>query len=289
MRCDAFPGTRTVRGVTCLRFCSFHHHQRPDFLILDTLATLCSTIKKLPLPTVIRCHKLTTQLINCASIIDNIYALVPSINCTPSAASRRLVHPANQSLRVRAIDAMPEEEFDSGDDLFDDVVVDDLLQKNSGKRPGESGNLSTSSKKPRLTLNQSADDNVHKTLVDEGARLQVARKILKQKFGYQSFRHEQEGAISRILGGENAVVIFPTGAGKSLCYQVRSWRNPTASSSQSAYPPKSAADSRYCIRGTGSRKWFQADRRLGNYNCSFSSYCSNEGSGRCVKEKRNRR
>lgn len=117
---------------------------------------------------------------------------------------------------------MSEDEFDSGDDLFDDVVVDDLLQKNSAKRPGESGNLSTSTKKPRLTLNQSANDNVHKTLVDEGARLQVARKILKQKFGYQSFRHEQEGAISRILGGENAVVIFPTGAGKSLCYQVRS-------------------------------------------------------------------
>lgn len=117
---------------------------------------------------------------------------------------------------------MSEDEFDSGDDLFDGVAVDDLLQKDSAKRPGESGNLSTSTKKPRLTLNQSTDDTVHKSLVDESAGLQVARKILKQNFGYKSFRHEQEGAIGRILKGENAVVIFPTGAGKSLCYQVTS-------------------------------------------------------------------
>lgn len=43
---------------------------------------------------------------------------------------------------------------------------------------------------------------------------------LTQKFGLKAFRLKQEQAISRILGGGSAVVIFPTGGGKSLCYQV---------------------------------------------------------------------
>lgn len=51
--------------------------------------------------------------------------------------------------------------------------------------------------------------------------MQVAHDILGQTFGYRSFRHEQEGAIETILAGKNALTIFPTGAGKSLCFQVR--------------------------------------------------------------------
>ncbi|KAK4098516.1 ATP-dependent DNA helicase [Parathielavia hyrcaniae] len=50
--------------------------------------------------------------------------------------------------------------------------------------------------------------------------LELAERILKAQFGYPSFRHEQAGAIQSILGGDNALVIFPTGAGKSLCYQI---------------------------------------------------------------------
>ncbi|KAI0527953.1 ATP-dependent DNA helicase recQ [Xylaria bambusicola] len=48
----------------------------------------------------------------------------------------------------------------------------------------------------------------------------IARSILKRSFGYDDFRHEQAAAISTILRGENALVVFPTGAGKSLCYQI---------------------------------------------------------------------
>jgi superfamily II DNA helicase RecQ len=48
----------------------------------------------------------------------------------------------------------------------------------------------------------------------------LANKILKQRFGLNSFRLEQEKAITQILDGGSAVVVFPTGGGKSLCYQV---------------------------------------------------------------------
>jgi superfamily II DNA helicase RecQ len=48
----------------------------------------------------------------------------------------------------------------------------------------------------------------------------LANKILKQRFGLDGFRLEQEAAIARILDGGSAVVVFPTGGGKSLCYQV---------------------------------------------------------------------
>ncbi|OTA52752.1 ATP-dependent DNA helicase [Hypoxylon sp. EC38] len=48
----------------------------------------------------------------------------------------------------------------------------------------------------------------------------IARSILKENFGYDNFRHEQFSAIKSILRGENVLAVFPTGAGKSLCYQI---------------------------------------------------------------------
>ncbi|OHF01911.1 RecQ family ATP-dependent DNA helicase [Colletotrichum orchidophilum] len=49
---------------------------------------------------------------------------------------------------------------------------------------------------------------------------ELARRVLRERFGLKSFRLEQEAAINRILNGDSAVVVFPTGGGKSLCYQV---------------------------------------------------------------------
>jgi ATP-dependent DNA helicase RecQ len=43
---------------------------------------------------------------------------------------------------------------------------------------------------------------------------------LDRVFGYQQFRPGQEAAISAVLAGRSAAAIFPTGSGKSLCYQL---------------------------------------------------------------------
>lgn len=46
------------------------------------------------------------------------------------------------------------------------------------------------------------------------------RNILKKYFGYEAFREGQEGLIDSILSGKDVLGIMPTGAGKSICYQV---------------------------------------------------------------------
>ena len=44
--------------------------------------------------------------------------------------------------------------------------------------------------------------------------------LLNQYFGFSALRPGQEAVISRVLAGQSAAAIFPTGSGKSLCYQL---------------------------------------------------------------------
>ncbi len=46
--------------------------------------------------------------------------------------------------------------------------------------------------------------------------------VLQKHWGYESFRPLQEEVIKKALAGDNALVLMPTGSGKSLCYQVPS-------------------------------------------------------------------
>lgn len=47
-----------------------------------------------------------------------------------------------------------------------------------------------------------------------------AQEILKHTFGYTEFRSPQKEVIQTILDGQDALVLMPTGGGKSLCYQI---------------------------------------------------------------------
>ncbi|TGO15095.1 hypothetical protein BTUL_0044g00340 [Botrytis tulipae] len=68
---------------------------------------------------------------------------------------------------------------------------------------------------------EQTSSNAKKQVIESSHKLfESATSALSRNFGFKSFRLKQEQAISRILGGDSAVVVFPTGGGKSLCFQV---------------------------------------------------------------------
>jgi ATP-dependent DNA helicase RecQ len=46
------------------------------------------------------------------------------------------------------------------------------------------------------------------------------RALLREKFGFEDFRPGQEAVIGHLLAGRSALAVFPTGSGKSLCFQL---------------------------------------------------------------------
>lgn len=50
--------------------------------------------------------------------------------------------------------------------------------------------------------------------------MEAARSVLRERFGFHSFRPGQEAVIAQLLAGHSALAVFPTGSGKSLCYQL---------------------------------------------------------------------
>ncbi len=51
-------------------------------------------------------------------------------------------------------------------------------------------------------------------------KMEQARAVLASRFGYDAFRPGQEAVVSALLSGRDVLAVMPTGAGKSVCYQV---------------------------------------------------------------------
>ncbi|KAI1323878.1 ATP-dependent DNA helicase recQ [Xylariaceae sp. FL0255] len=98
-------------------------------------------------------------------------------------------------------------DYNSGDDLLDNVDPDELLCAGSKRSLDDDGQTATK----RIKLEATTDDEKYQS---------IAQSLLKENFNYSEFRHEQAQAITATLRGDNTLVIFPTSAGKSLCYQI---------------------------------------------------------------------
>ena len=103
---------------------------------------------------------------------------------------------------------------DSETNEFDDVDEGDFLLAESGDHVV----LKTGSKR-KSSSHYDGNSNAKKPKGDSDS-VSVAKAILKGTWGFPNFRLKQEKVISRLISGGSAVVVFPTGGGKSLVYQI---------------------------------------------------------------------
>lgn len=57
-------------------------------------------------------------------------------------------------------------------------------------------------------------------MIDKGKKMSDKLSVLKDYFGHDFFRDGQEQIVDALLDGKDALCIMPTGAGKSMCYQI---------------------------------------------------------------------
>ena len=63
------------------------------------------------------------------------------------------------------------------------------------------------------SLRRSATASIGKSVTD-------LHQLLHDRFGFSHFRGVQEAVVERTLAGNHTLAVMPTGAGKSLCYQL---------------------------------------------------------------------
>src|ERR1043166_313273 len=64
------------------------------------------------------------------------------------------------------------------------------------------------------------DDQSMPDLPVDSAEERTPLGVLRDVFGFESFRGQRRAIIEQVIPGGDAVVLMPTGGGKSLCYQV---------------------------------------------------------------------
>ncbi|KAL6710890.1 hypothetical protein ACN47E_006765 [Coniothyrium glycines] len=106
---------------------------------------------------------------------------------------------------------MSDDEFGLSSDVEDALVEAASSSAATSKRNLAAHAASTAAKRSKLSSTRAPS-------TPNSANL--ALRVLNDRFGLESFRLEQQAAVTRLLDGGSAVVVFPTGGGKSLCYQV---------------------------------------------------------------------
>lgn len=66
----------------------------------------------------------------------------------------------------------------------------------------------------------------HSPVECPGSKERIPLGVLRAVFGFNSFRGQQLAIIEHVTAGGDAVVLMPTGGGKSLCYQVSALLRP---------------------------------------------------------------
>ncbi len=67
---------------------------------------------------------------------------------------------------------------------------------------------------------QDPADDLHPVLDGDAKAPSEAYAVLKETFGFDAFREGQEAVVAAVLQGRDTLCVMPTGAGKSLCYQL---------------------------------------------------------------------